>query len=545
MKVSIRIITFIFLIGAWIQPNLSAQEILGSHRLKDASVEKSIYPYGWVQYSSDFHEVGFKPIVKLSDNDFAYLWKPQLKSRKRMLTAFSMLLEQQWETEIEVEFEEAIFALYKEKASIIMLSYNYDAPARLHQVIARRFDPANGTMQAEDFIYQFYGKGYHVLGYDFSQDSSKMTFYHFLDDDDNKKVRNLLDFPFTEGGAGYKVTNSTRAYFQVYNRNLDTVASGEMPLVSSMKAKSYVVDGQVDNEGNMVFSIFQEPHVFSVHRYDMLKKETQMLRYTHFPKMFKDAPYVAMTPPYVGARGQVYAPFAERERIRSKRYTRFFKVLNFDFERQIVDTSRIIPITSAFQVQLNKSREAVNLRPETVFDHYMIKNIIELEDSSLWMIVQKYERGSQPQRVNARTVSLDDVYVSNMEEILLFEFDPKGKIRKVIMIPMLQQAILPLERVGRFYTYQLDRKDKVLHLITREYDGPKHTESPRIFYRKVDLATGLYTDRQQIFDSKKRTHYLLRDYTLFLNPFVAILTDVNEEMLEHPDIVSVKFEGLA
>ncbi len=535
---------FLLLSGFLALPKLSAQEIIGQHRLKDCSVEKSIYPYGWIEYGGDYHEVGFKPIVKLNESDFAYLWKPIMGFRKYMLTSFNLLMEQHWEIEVKLEEDEDIFHVYRADDQVVLLSYMYKSLERMHNVRARKFAAEDGSLEEQRFIYQYWGKNYQVLGYDISADSSTLAFYHFLDDDNNKKVRNMGDYPYPDGGAGFKVTNSTRAAFQVYNLQLDTLSKGEMPLLSSMKAKSYVVDGQVDNEGNMVFTIFQEPHFLAIHRHDIASGENQMLRYEGFSDPFKNTPYGAMLPPHIGREGRVYAAFAGRERLRGRRYTRFFKVINFDFGKGLIDSSRTVPISSTFQVQLNKTREEVKLEPETIFDHYLIRDLIEMDDGALWMIAQKYERGSQPKRVNARTVNLDDTYVSTMEEILLFEFEPRGKIHKVIMVPLLQQAILPMERVGRFYTYQIDKQNQILHLVTREYDGEKHTGPPRIFYRKIDLQAGSYSPRQQIYNGRKRTQYYLRDYTLFLNSSVAILTVIDGDMEDNPDIVSVKLEDL-
>lgn len=530
---------FLF-IGLFLASNLPAQDIIGQLHMRDFSVDKSIYPYGWLQYGGDYHEVGFKPIVKINESDFAYLWKPELGYKKRNLSCFNLLMEQQWESEIVLEDEEDIFAMYLEGDTIILLSYHFKVMDRMHHVKARKYKASDGSFIDLSFIYQIEGKSFQVVGYDFSTDSSKLVFYHFLDNQNNKKVRNMLDYPYPGGGAGFKVSNSDKAYFQVFNRRLDTLAYGEMELVSQLKTKSYVVDGQVDDEGNVVFSVFQEPNFLSVHRFDIETKTKKMLKHEGVPDPFKHAPYGAMLPPHLGKDGRVYASYAGREKIRAKRYTRYFKVINFDFGRDLVDSSRTIPITSSFQVQLNKSREAFNMKPETIFDHYLIKDLIEMDDGKLWMIAQKYERGTQPKRMNSRTINLDDTFVSSMEEILLFEFEPNGKIHKVIMVPMLQQAILPMERVGRFYSYQLDKEEKMIHLITREYNGENHNQPPRIFYRKVDLEAGTYSDRQQIFDGDRRTQYYLRDYTLFLNPFVVIMTVVDGDLEEHPDIVSVK-----
>lgn len=531
-------------VGLFFTQNLSGQDIIGRLKLDDCSVEKLIYPYGWIQYAGDYHEVGFTPTIKLNESDFAYLWKPQFKIRMRKLSVFNLLMEKKWEVDIELEEGEDIFSIYRTEENITLLSYEFNALSRFHRVTARNFKVSDGSFVTQKYLYQFWGKSYQVLGYDFSADSSKLVFYHFTDDVNSRKVKNILDYPYANGGAGFKVTNSKKAHFLVYDTQLDTVAKGEMELVSWQRAKSFVVDGQVDDEGHVVFSLFQEPNSLHIHRFNIETQKKSVLSHQDFPDPFDRAPYGAMLPPYIGKNGQIYAAYAGRERIRGRRYTRYFKVVNFDFEKEKIDSSRTIPITSSFQVQLNKSREAVNLRPETIFDHYLIRDLIEMKDGRLWMIAQKYETGSQPKRLNAMNVNMNDVFVSTMEEILLFEFEPDGKIHKVIMIPMFQQAILPLERVGRFYTYHIDKEEQVLHMITREFNGEKHTNPPRIFYRKIDLETGTYTDRQQIFSGDRRAQFYLRDYTLFLNPFVAILTVVDGDMEDNPEIISVRLESV-
>jgi hypothetical protein len=526
-------------------PQFAQEPPIGQFELKDASVEREIYPYGWMQYANDYFAVGYRPSVKLSENEFAYLWKPELGARDRYLTAFDLLMEKKWETSFRLEIEENIFALYKEGEEIIALSYFYESKGGRHYINARSFAFQDGSLKKNRMLYSMPGRASQVIGYDFSADSSKIAIYHFLDDEDGNKVRNLLEYPSGDVGGGFKVSNTRRVAFCLYNRALDSLQHGIIPLESSIRQKSSVIDGQIDDQGTLYFSVFthihrKKPGRLEIIAYDPKTQERKALAFNRFPHPFREAPYGSMLPPYVGSQGKAYLAYAGRQRLRGRDYTRYFQVVCFDFQASRIDTSRHLNITSTFQVQLGKNREEAGLKPEIIFDKYLMREMIEMEDGSLWLIAQKYERGTRPKRLNARNVQFEDILVSTTEEILLFEFRPDGRPLKAIIVPMIQQAMLPLERLGRFYSSHLNREEMTLHLITREYSGERCTRPPRIFYRKLDLQAGTYTDRQQIFDGKRMSQYFLRGHTLFLNEKLAVLTIVDGDMEERPEIVTLK-----
>ena len=174
----------------------------------------------------------------------------------------------------------------------------------------------------------------------------------------------------------------------------------------------------------------------------------------------------------------------------------------------------------------------------TEFDQYLIKEIIEMPDESILLLTQKYESYNLRQSITPQGMIRS--YQSIAEEILLFEFTPVGKVQKAIIIPLRQKAATDLERISRFYTHHLNKETWEMQLITWEDGGEKRLKPPKIFYRKVDLKEGTYSDRQQIFEGRRRNQFFLKAYTLFLNPGVAVMMVLDGDAEKHPHVVSVK-----
>ena len=266
------------------------------------------------------------------------------------------------------------------------------------------------------------------------------------------------------------------------------------------------------------------------------------LTYARYPDPFTQAPYQAHLLPACQASGRLMAAHAVRARVRGSWRTQKLRVVGFDFETQTVDTSRTANFTSSFNIQLAKDRQAAHLKPQMKFDGHIIKDLFELPDGSIWLLTQRYTVGTHPKRFDRDHMVHSQDHNSTLEEIILYEFTPNSQAKKAIILPMLQQANSPLERVSRFYSMEVNPITKVMQLITREYDGEKMDQPPRIFYRHISLDTGLYSDRHLIYNGKHKNQFYIRAYTLFLNPQVAVMMVVDGDKEAYPEVVSVKLE---
>ena len=517
---------------------LSAQTLIGEYKLKDYSVDDEIYPYGWVEFGGDVYGLANRPAIRLSENDFVYLWKPSFGAKKRMLSCFNLLTDLQWETEFELSRNEEVFHLYSFGDSIFTLSYHFRQEDKHHIITGKVFEKNEGKFVREKIVYIYQGKENDLIGFDISGDSSKTIIFHFEHESGNKRPRNLLNYPFSDGQLGFRVTNATHIRYSHLTPDLETVAEGSMAINASQKEKSSIIDCQISNDGSIITTLFQEPSTLKTIRHDPNENTQEFLEYNGFTDPFKDAPYAAHLPVSLGESGKIYAAHADRERLKGKWYTRGFQVVTFDFKNDSIDLSRRVRISSGLQVQVSKSREAASLRPVTEFDQYLLKEIVEMPDESVLLLTQKYESYSVRSHLNPSGPVYS--FQSLAEEILLFEFNPGGDPQKVIIIPLRQRASSLLEKTSRFFSHYINKKQKEMQLITWEDDGEKLRQPPKIFYRKVDLESGTYSDRQQLYEGKRRNQFYLRAYTLFLNPTVAILMVVDGDAEKHPQVVSVK-----
>ncbi len=534
-----QLLTFFF--GWLLWTNGIGQTVIGSYELTDLSLEQEIYPYAWVDFAGDTYGVCSRPAVRLSENEFVYLQKPKTDNQKRVLTCFNVLAEPQWENHLRLAKEEELFRLYLHQGDLIALTYRKQRKPWRYTVQARLFAPNDGSPLPRKNLYSFESDRPSFIRWNLSPDSSLLMLYHFEPIEGKRKL-SATTFPHNFDKIGYKVTNVHKLCYTLYGENLAVVDSGEMMLNFDAKDKIFALDSQVDNEGNIYLTSYSEEKGLTIFQQPASAKETIQLSYPRYPNPFSHTPYVAHRLPSCQPSGNILAAHAVRERIKGKWHTTQFRVLAFDFDKKRVDTARTANLTTSFSIKIAKDRQAANLKPNMKFDGHIIKELFELEDGTAWLMTQRYTLGAHPLRYDHDHRVIGDDLNSTLEEIILYEFTPDKQAKKAIILPMLQQANSALERASRFYSMEVNPNNREIHLITREYDGDKMDQPPRMFYRHISLDSGLYSDRQLIYDGKHKNQFYIRAYTLFLNPQVAVMMVVNGSRAASPEVVSVKLE---
>ena len=294
------------------------QTVIGKHHLKDYSITGEIYPYGWAEFGGDLYALANKPVVRLSESEFVYLWKPDFGSKKRRLSCFNMLTEVVWDTEIKLAREEEIFHLYQVEDSIVTLSYRYRWEDKSHTILGRKYKKENGEFIKEEFLHTHMGRENDLIGFDLSPDSSQLIVFHFEHEQKGKNPRNHLQYPIADGQLGFRLANATHVVYAAFDKSLQRIHAGKIQSVVNAKNKSTIIDCQVGNDGHVYTTIFQEPSGLKVIQYHPETENQKELSFHNFPDPFKDAPYAAHLPIMIGASGKAYAAYANREKLRGK-----------------------------------------------------------------------------------------------------------------------------------------------------------------------------------------------------------------------------------
>ena len=175
-----------------------------------------------------------------------------------------------------------------------------------------------------------------------------------------------------------------------------------------------------------------------------------MLEYEEFSDLKEiQEDYTTHFPPATGENERLYITLAERVLRGKRKGTKAFQIINFDFEKEEVDLTRKVEVTSTLLVSAEKQREKFGLRPLKRFDEYLIRDIVEMEDRSLWLITQKYQ-STDYRSAAGRDQALRTSYEQNIEEMVLYEFDSTGNITQVIFVPSSQRTEFLLEQLSQF-----------------------------------------------------------------------------------------------
>ena len=510
---------FLFFFGLLAPFFLQGQAVVGEVKLKKYSTEGfELYPYDFLDPYGKTVYIAHDPSVKVSEGEVVQIWQPDRGSyRDRILRKYNILMEMIWEKEFELDREEEILHFFKVDTTVILLTTITDYTQNQHVVKAHKFGLTSGEIVQTDIWWIVSAQDDNGIHFDLAPDGKSLLCYYFAHERNNRNVALYYDHVRRDDQAGYRATAVHRVHFIVMTKDGSKIEEG---FLEPNNRKLTLLNCQVDNQANVYITAYEKPESIKVFQWNAKRKEQQELIYQEaFPFHELREPYTTHFPPTVGLGEKLFIAFSDRVKRGKGKGTKAFSIVAFDFEKGKVDVSRRLEINSTFQVMVEKQREAYGLKPVPRFDEFMIREIIQMEDSSLWLITQKYNFHSM---AGANYASPDiGPADQKMEELILYEFSPEGKARQAIVIPTMQYIQSMAERVGQFYDMEVDKQERIIQLITREPSGEKLKGPDRIYYRKIDLNTREISDRLQIYQGKRRDQYLLKAYVEWINPAIV------------------------
>lgn len=498
---------------------LFAQAVVGEVKLKKYSTDGfELYPYDYLDPYGRSIYVMHDPSVKASAGEVVQIWQPERGGyRDRIMRKYNVLMELIWENEIELERDEDIIHFYQVDTTIVLLTIKTDRSQDQYSVIAHKYGLTSGEEYNTDVWWMINSDDDNGIQFNFSRDKSRLLFYNYVHEKKNRNVSLYYDYIRRDDQAGYRAMGVHRAHFIVLSLHGDKLNEG---FLEPGNPKLTIMDCQVDHQNNVYLVAFEKPEKIKIFQWNAIDKVQRELTYeVGRPLHELIDPYTTHLPPLIGAGQKVYLSFSDRVKRGKGKGTKGFDIICFDFEQEEIDESRHLSINSTLQVLVEKQREEYGLKPVPRFDEFMIRDIVEMEDSSLWLITQKYH-SAHPPGANYASPDIGPADLKT-EELILYEFAPNGKPRQAIVIPTIQYIQSMAERVGQFYHLEINAQDRTAQLITREPSGEKLRGPERIYYRKIDLNTRDVSERIQIYHGKRRDQYFLRAFVEWLNPDIV------------------------
>lgn len=520
LKISIPILTGLLFLSSGFSA-LHAQGLVGELKLKDFPTDNPwYYPYDFSAYAPEQVQLLHTPSIKVTEASFVQLWQSEKgPTRERHLTRYNVFLDQEWDTTFKLDMEEEIIHFYSEDSIVVVLSTKYSFLTGIHQVLARVFSLEDGSSSFTRLLWDTKTKSDESIWFDFSPDSSSFILFLFQNDHPYRRIRTSYDPWLMTERVGFRVSNAEYVEFRSYDRAMTQTNSGKIVLNNRRLS---VMDCQVDNKGNVYVSAFEKPETLHVFQWNAETETQRELHYDTFPgKTQIREYYYTRFPPLTGSEDRLYIAVAERVERGKQRGIKSFQVINFDFALGTVDLSRKMEINSTLLVNAEKQRKSFGMRPLKRFDLFMIMDIVEMADKSLWLITQHYQTNQ------GRTYGVEHPAYRQTEqeigEIIMYGFDPQGQVRQVIIVPTSQHTVKTIDRLGQFFHLDVDKEKGIMRFVTRESSEDNLRGPDRIFYRKVNLTTGEISPRMMLYSGKRREQLLLKAYTVWLNPSLVTL----------------------
>ena len=511
---STNIFPFIFCLFAIPISFTQAQDIVGELKLKDFPSGNSwFYPYDIVP-SRDQAVLHHSPAVRISEGEFIHLWQEDKGfSRERHLTRYNVFMEEVWDETFKLDSDEDIIHLMNRENKIFVLSEKYVPFANRRQITARVFDADSGRFEHTRLLVEIKARIFQDIWMDFSPDSSTFILFSFHNEKSWKRVRTSYDTYWRNDRQGFRITNAHQLKFFRFDDQLQLADSGQI-IIPDRKLNQ--LDCRVDNQGNVYLASYHKDETLTMTQWNTNTREQTSLSYENFAdRMELNEPYTTHFPIICGENERLYIAVSERQLKGKQRGTKAFQIINFDFAKRQVDLTRRVDITSTLLVLAEKQREITGLKQLKRFDQYMIRDIIELEDKSTWLVTQHYFSTSG--RIHTPEATLSRNTEQQIGEMILYGFDPSGKIQNVMIVPSAQRVSNTSGLLGNFYHMKVDRKTGMARLLIREGSEEDYRSPERIYYRKINLETGQISDRIKLYEGRRREQYFLKDFTIWLN----------------------------
>ncbi|MDX2283114.1 MAG: hypothetical protein NW241_03090 [Bacteroidia bacterium] len=519
---------WLFLLALLSAGSARAQAVIAEDRLKDFPSDPAwMYPYesfgreGWEYY------IEHDPVLRLSDGEFLYLWRKRFSWRGDLsIRRSNLFLETIWEQDVELAEEEHVLHVLRTDSLAVLVTHTYEMLRQQHTVRARGFSLASGAPQEPVILWAMQGRSDQEAICEPAPDGNGFMLYSLLPEQPEDRVTLYSDYIRPDGRLGVRASRAGGLRYVRYDSTLNRISDGQF----SLPWKKATFLGCHADAGGRLYAAWYEArrrlHVMQVQP----GGQTRTLTYDAYPKpqQWTDG-YLTQFPPLVGRHEQVYLSIAERLNGGRLRGQQAFQVLAFDFQRETVDLSRRIDVSSTLRVAVAQAREAYGLKPRFSFDHYYLHGQYELADGRLWLAVQAVHRELAAQLPPGNVA---DRPSQRNEELIFFEFGPDGSPGRTLIIPTHQIVELPAERMGMYYSLALDPVSGQGRLITREPADDKLRGPERIFLRRIDLNQGTIGDRKLLYEGKRRSQFVLNAYTEWLNPDLLTLTMLDGDMLD-------------
>lgn len=514
---SLRII-FLLLIASCFgqQQAVRAQAVLGKEKMKKFPTEAPwVYPVALGSLDGTDMYVSFNPALKLNSGQFLHLWKPErTRYKNRRLSKYNIFQEEIWVCDFELEDEESIDYYFVEEDKIYVMGSVGKRSSKEQMIIAHVISLDSGKVENTRVVHNQRIKSDQTLYFEVSPDESKLLYYYFQHERPGTFARANYNFIRQDNRIGYRYKNVDKVHLLIYDRKLNLLAEGSLKGTSR---KASIMDCQIDNEGNVYSLSYEKPGNLEALQYHIESGEQKKIRYDEFLQpndMFNR--FNTRMPTYVGSGQKLYLPKANRKGYGRDRGTKAYELLCFDFETQELDLSRKININPGLQIEIEKQRKELGLRPLKRFDEYLMRDIFETEDGNMWFLVQKYHTSSLE---NPQSANYWEAPVNNYElaEFILFQFSPEGKAVKALIIPSYQRISGYMERLFFDYHMQIDKEKGKISMLTYEPSEQKFRGPERIFFRNINLNTGEISQKKKIYEGERRYQFFLNPYTVWLN----------------------------
>lgn len=514
---------------------LSAQQTVIDRRYKDYSLDDGMYPYDLFDAETAAYAAAHPVALSVGEAGFIYVHPPRLgRFQTRQLVRFDLAGEEVWENKFDLEPEAYIFHFYLAGDTAYILIGRYRSQLDIHEISVRKLDVEDGSLGDMEILWNIPGKLRAPIGFAHSPQKDHFLLYYVPG-----KARNDARFLLNNFYPGTRISDANEVQFRTFNQNLRLQETDTLSLQLKADNAASLVDVAIDDAGNVMTSVFKEPHTLRVSMWRPTTRLTTTLSYDEFPEPWDNQkPYMAYMPPVIGLPGKVHIAHAIRKRNRGRWETQGFKMVTYDFQDSTVHDRFQADITPSLIVEIGKARQMVGMKASPRLGDYLIREVIPLPNGDVWILAQNFFAGSQ-NRFESGQVSVMDFQIKG-EEMILIGFDAQGKPKGALIVPLRHVANTDRGAVSTTPQVHVHPGGEYLDLMTWEALGERTRGPERIYFRRVNLVTGDITPRTKLYDSKRRMQYILPAYTCWINPFLAATLMVEGETDRHPRLVVLR-----
>ncbi|MEM6802656.1 MAG: hypothetical protein AAF696_14705, partial [Bacteroidota bacterium] len=495
---------------------VSAQAVLGKEKMKRFPTESPwVYPVGLGTLDGQDMYQAFSPVLRINSGEFVHVWKAErTRYDERRVSKYNIFQETIWETDIKLEDEESIDFVYQEDEQIIVLGSLGKRHSKEQMIIAHILTQDSGKLVQTRIVHNQRLKSDQTLFFEASPDSSKLLYYYFQHPKPGIHTRVSYFYTRQDNRVGYRYKNVDKVHLKIFDRKLNLLKDAELRVNSPKEA---IMDCRIDNDGNVYAISFEKPAILKAMQYNLATEEQQTIVYEDFLKPSDmNNRFNTRFPSFVGSGQKLYLPKAERKSYGRDKGTKAYELYCFDFQKGELDLSRRIDINPGLQIEIEKQRKELGIKPLKRFDEYLMRDIFETAGGDLWFLIQKFQTSSLE---NPGYGNYWEETVNNYElgEFIIFQFSPEGKAVKAMIIPSYQRISGFMERLFFDYHMQIDKEKGKISLLTYEPSEQKFRGPERVFWRGINLRNGEISQKKKIYEGERRYQFFLNPYTLWMN----------------------------